>query len=42
MEVNNREVQGRYFGIGLEGSVDQKYEPTNSNWIITPALQTKF
>lgn len=34
MEVKGREAQGRYREVMSEGSVDQKYEPTNRNWII--------
>ena len=33
MEVKRREAQGRHREVGSEGSVDQRYEPTNRNWI---------
>ena len=33
MEVKAREAQGRHREVGSEGSVDQRYEPTNRNWI---------
>jgi hypothetical protein len=34
MEVKDREAQGRYCEVGSEGSVKQKYELTNRNWIL--------
>ena len=33
MEVKSREAQGRHCEVGSEGSVDQRYELTNRNWI---------
>jgi len=33
MEVKVREAQGRHREVGSEGSVYQKCEPTNRNWI---------
>jgi hypothetical protein len=33
MEVKAREAQGRHREVGSEGSVDQRCEPTNRNWI---------
>lgn len=33
MEVKAREAQGRHREVGSEGSVDQRYEPTDRNWI---------
>jgi hypothetical protein len=33
MEVKAREAQGRHRKVGSEGSVYQKCEPTNRNWI---------
>lgn len=33
MEVKNREAQGRHCEVGSEGSVEQKCELTNRNWI---------
>ena len=33
MEVKARETQGRHREMGSEGSVDQRCEPTNRNWI---------
>jgi hypothetical protein len=34
MEVKAREAQGRHREVRSEGSVDQRYEPTNRNWIV--------
>lgn len=34
MEVKAREAQGRHREVGSEGSVDQRYEPTDRNWIM--------
>ena len=34
MEVKDSEAQGRHREVGSEGSVEQKYEPTNRNWIL--------
>ena len=33
MEVKVSEAQGRHREMGSEGSVEQRYEPTNRNWI---------
>jgi hypothetical protein len=33
MEVKGSEAQGRHREVGSEGSVEQKCEPTNRNWI---------
>lgn len=33
MEVKNREAQGRHCEVRSEGSVEQKCELTNRNWI---------
>ena len=33
VEVKGREAQGRHREVGSEGSVEQRYEPTNRNWI---------
>ena len=33
VEVKVSEAQGRHREVGSEGSVEQKYEPTNRNWI---------
>lgn len=33
MEVKASEAQGRYREVWSEGSVEQRYEPTNRNWI---------
>ncbi len=33
MEVKDREAQGRYCEVRSEGSVEQKCELTNRNWI---------
>src|SRR5688572_18087339 len=33
MEVKAREAQGRHCEVGSEGSVYQRCEPTNRNWI---------
>jgi len=33
MEVKAREAQGRNREVGSEGSVEQRCEPTNRNWI---------
>ena len=33
MEVKAREAQGRHREVGSEGSVEQRCEPTNRNWI---------
>ena len=33
MEVKAREAQGRHREVGSEGSVYQRCEPTNRNWI---------
>lgn len=33
MEVKGSEAQGRYREVRSEGSVEQRYEPTNRNWI---------
>ena len=33
MEEKGSEAQGRHCEVGSEGSVEQRYEPTNRNWI---------
>jgi hypothetical protein len=33
MEVKGSEAQGRHREVGSEGSVEQRCEPTNRNWI---------
>jgi len=33
MEEKGSEAQGRHGEVGSEGSVEQRYEPTNRNWI---------
>ena len=33
VEVKGSEAQGRHREVGSEGSVEQRYEPTNRNWI---------
>ena len=33
VEVKGSEAQGRHCEVGSEGSVEQRYEPTNRNWI---------
>jgi hypothetical protein len=33
MEVKGSEAQGRYREVWSEGSVEQRYEPMNKNWI---------
>ena len=33
MEEKGSETQGRHGDVGSEGSVEQRYEPTNRNWI---------
>jgi hypothetical protein len=33
VEVKDREAQGRHREVGSEESVEQRYEPTNRNWI---------
>ena len=33
VEVKGSEAQGRYCEVGSEGSVEQRYEPTDRNWI---------
>ena len=32
LEEKGSEAQGRHGDVGSEGSVEQRYEPTNSNW----------
>jgi hypothetical protein len=34
VEVKGSEAQGRHREVGSEGSVKQRHEPTNRNWII--------
>lgn len=34
MEVKDSEAQGHYCEVRSEGSVEQKYELTNRNWIL--------
>ena len=34
LEVKAREAQGRHREVGSEGSVDQRYEPNDRNWIM--------
>lgn len=33
VEVKGSEAQGRHREVGSEGSVEQRYEPTDRNWI---------
>ena len=33
MEEKGSEAQGRHGDVGSESSVEQRYEPTNRNWI---------
>ena len=33
VEVKCSEAQGRHREVGFEGSVEQRYEPTDRNWI---------
>ena len=33
MEVKGSEAQGRHLEVGSEGSVEQRHEPTDRNWI---------
>jgi hypothetical protein len=33
VEVKGSEAQGRHCEVGSEGSVEQRYEPTDRNWI---------
>jgi hypothetical protein len=33
VEVKGSETQGRHREVGSEGSVEQRYEPTDRNWI---------
>jgi len=33
MEVKGSEAQGRHREVGSEGSVEQRREPMNKNWI---------